>query len=76
MPSRFLVDVFREFGIDASIVPNLVDLERFRFRERRPLRPHLLSTELVGSMLSVIERFRDRVITEHIVPQDRWRPAT
>jgi UDP-sulfoquinovose synthase len=40
------------------------------------LKPHLLSTELVGSMLSVIERFRDRVITEHIVPQDRWRPAT
>jgi hypothetical protein len=40
------------------------------------LKPHLLSRELVGSMLSVIERFRDRVITEHIVPQDRWRPAT
>jgi UDP-sulfoquinovose synthase len=40
------------------------------------LKPHLLSTELVGSMLSVIERFRNRVITEHIVPQDRWRPAT
>ena len=40
------------------------------------LKPHLLSTELVGSMLSVIERFRGRVITEHIVPQDRWRPAT
>src|SRR3954447_398035 len=40
------------------------------------LRPHLLSTELVGSMLSVIERFRDRVITEHIDPRDRWRPAT
>jgi hypothetical protein len=27
-------------------------------------------------MLSVIERFRDRVITAHIDPQDRWRPAT
>src|SRR3954466_5902570 len=40
------------------------------------LRPHLLSTELIGSMLSVIERFRDRVITEHIDPRDRWRPAT
>jgi UDP-sulfoquinovose synthase len=40
------------------------------------LRPHLLSTELVGSMLSVIDRFRDRVIAEHIEPRDRWRPAT
>src|SRR5262245_10604587 len=40
------------------------------------LRPHLLSTELVGSMLSVIERFRDRVIAEHIEPRDRWRPVS
>ena len=40
------------------------------------LRPHLLSSELVGSMLSVIDRFRDRVIVEHIEPRDRWRPAT
>jgi UDP-sulfoquinovose synthase len=40
------------------------------------LRPHLLSTELVGSMLSVIDRFRDRVIAEHIEPRDRWRPST
>jgi hypothetical protein len=27
-------------------------------------------------MLSVIDRFRDRVIAEHIEPRDRWRPAT
>jgi UDP-sulfoquinovose synthase len=40
------------------------------------LRPHLLSSELVGSMLSVIDRFRDRVIAPHIEPRDRWRPAT
>ena len=43
VPSRFLVDVFNTFGIDATVVPNIVDLERFRFRERRPLRPRLLS---------------------------------
>ena len=40
------------------------------------LRPHLLSAELVESMFSVIERFRDRVIAEHILPRDRWRPET
>lgn len=44
VPSRFLVDVFAGFGLEASIVPNLVDLERFRFRERDPLRPVVLST--------------------------------
>jgi UDP-sulfoquinovose synthase len=39
------------------------------------LRPHLLSAELVASMFSVIERFRDRVIRDHILPRDRWRPS-
>jgi len=43
-PSDYLVDVFREFGLSAIAVPNVVDLSQFRFRERSPLRPHLLCT--------------------------------
>jgi glycosyltransferase involved in cell wall biosynthesis len=44
VPSRFLRDVFAAFGIPARIVPNTIDLSRFAYRERRPLRPALLST--------------------------------
>ena len=44
VPSGYLVDVFREFGLAASIVPNIVDLSQFRYRERVPLRPHLVCT--------------------------------
>ncbi len=44
VPSGYLVDVFREFGLPASVVPNIVDLSQFRYRERAPLRPHLVST--------------------------------
>jgi L-malate glycosyltransferase len=44
VPSRFLKDVFASFGIDATVIPNIVDLDRFRFRQRDPLRPRLLST--------------------------------
>jgi L-malate glycosyltransferase len=44
VPSQFLVDVLAGFGISATPIPNTVDLERFRFRERDPLRPRLLST--------------------------------
>jgi glycosyltransferase involved in cell wall biosynthesis len=43
-PSGYLVDVFREFGLNSSVVPNLVDLSQFSFRARRPLRPHLVCT--------------------------------
>jgi len=44
VPSGYLFDVFREFGILPLIVPNLVDLSHFHYRERCPLRPHLLCT--------------------------------
>jgi glycosyltransferase involved in cell wall biosynthesis len=44
VPSSFLKSVFAAFGISAEVIPNIVDLERFAFRQRRPLRPHLLST--------------------------------
>jgi glycosyltransferase involved in cell wall biosynthesis len=43
-PSGYLVDVFREFGLKATAVPNLVDLSQFNYRERNPLRPHLVCT--------------------------------
>jgi len=43
-PSAYLVDVFREFGLTAVVVPNLIDLSQFRYRERHPLRPHLVCT--------------------------------
>jgi glycosyltransferase involved in cell wall biosynthesis len=53
VPSRFLVDVFRRFGIDATIIPNIVDLDRFRFRERVPLAPRLLSTRNFDALYNV-----------------------
>jgi len=38
------------------------------------LRPHLLDETLIESMFATIERFQDRVIDDHILPRDRWRP--
>jgi L-malate glycosyltransferase len=52
-PSGYLVDVFREFGLRAVVVPNLVDLFQFRYRERNPLRPHLLCTRGFSEYYSV-----------------------
>jgi len=52
-PSGYLVDVFREFGLSAVVVPNLVDLSQFRYRERNPLRPHLVCTRGFSGYYSV-----------------------
>src|SRR5262249_41173354 len=40
----YLVNVFREFGIEAESVPNIIDFSQFTYRERLPLRPHLVCT--------------------------------
>jgi glycosyltransferase involved in cell wall biosynthesis len=44
VPSAYLRDVFARFGYCARVIPNVVDLAVFDYRERRPLRPRLLST--------------------------------
>jgi L-malate glycosyltransferase len=44
VPSGYLVDVFGEFGLQAQVIPNMVDVSQFACRVRRPLRPHLICT--------------------------------
>jgi glycosyltransferase involved in cell wall biosynthesis len=44
VPSSFLAGIFSSFGLPACVIPNLVDPRAFSFRERRPLRPRVLST--------------------------------
>jgi glycosyltransferase involved in cell wall biosynthesis len=44
VPSAYLRDVFARYGYRARVIPNVVDLTKFDYRERRPLRPRLLST--------------------------------
>ncbi len=43
VPSQFLVDIFAEFDLKAEAVSNFVEGEKFKFRERKPLRPIFLS---------------------------------
>jgi glycosyltransferase involved in cell wall biosynthesis len=52
-PSGYLVDVFREFGLPATAVPNIIDLSQFRYRDRIPLRPHLVCTRGFAPYYSV-----------------------
>jgi UDP-sulfoquinovose synthase len=40
------------------------------------LKPQLLSETLIETMFATIERYKDRVIADHILPRDRWRPGT
>ncbi len=71
VPSSFLRDVFAAHGIGAEIIPNIVDLDRFAFRRRSPLRPRLLSTrnfEPLYNVACTLRAFR--------LVQDRHPDAT
>src|SRR4029453_3862386 len=41
------------FAIRSEVVPNIIDLTRFAFRRRMPLRPNLLSTRNFEPMYNV-----------------------
>jgi L-malate glycosyltransferase len=43
VPSDYLVRVFRDFGIQAQAIFNIIELREFQFRERTALRPVFLS---------------------------------
>jgi L-malate glycosyltransferase len=71
VPSTFLRDVFAHYGIDSEVVPNIVDVDRFAFRRREPLRPRLLSTRNFESLYNVACTLR----TFRLV-QDRYPDAS
>jgi glycosyltransferase involved in cell wall biosynthesis len=58
VPSTFLRDVLASFGIAAQIVTNTVDLRRFTYRPRDPLRPRLLSTRNFEPLYNVTTTLR------------------
>src|SRR5688500_361714 len=53
VPSQYLVDVFWKFGLRASAVANIIDPSRFRFKERKPLRPIFLSNRNLYPLYNV-----------------------
>jgi glycosyltransferase involved in cell wall biosynthesis len=70
-PSSYLVGVFAQFGIEAEAVSNTAPLERFAFRERRPLRPTLLSNRNLESHYNVADTLRAFALIERRVPDAR-----
>ncbi len=57
VPSGFLQEVFTEFGIGTEIIPNIIDLDRFKScpqrRERYQSGPHLVVTRNLESIYNI-----------------------
>lgn len=83
VPSGYLVDVFAQFGLTARPIFNVVELETFRYRERRPIRPVFLTSRLheplynVPCVLRAFARIQRQIPNASLtVAGDGWmRPA-
>ncbi len=69
VPSNYLRDVFSRFGYRARVIPNVIDLDIFDYRERRPLRPRFLSTRNLET------HYRVDVIIEAFARYQQDNPA-
>lgn len=71
VPSDYLVDVFASFGLPARAIYNFVDVESFRFRERRPLRPLFLSNRSFEPLYNVACVLRAFALVQQRLPEAR-----
>jgi L-malate glycosyltransferase len=53
VPSGYLVDIFKQFGLEACPIPNMVDLDRYHYRKRCPIRPIFLTNRLLEPLYNV-----------------------
>jgi glycosyltransferase involved in cell wall biosynthesis len=70
VPSGYLVDVFARYGLHARAIYNIVELDRFTFRERQPLRPVFLTSRLLEPLYNV-----PCVLRAFKIIQDRYADA-
>jgi glycosyltransferase involved in cell wall biosynthesis len=52
-PSGYLVDVFARYGLYAKTISNIVELERFKFRERVPVCPAFLCSRSLEPLYNI-----------------------
>jgi L-malate glycosyltransferase len=69
VPSEYLVRVFASFGIKAFAIFNIIDLDKFAFRERAQLRPLFLSNRNLESHYGVDCLLRAFALIQRQVPE-------
>ena len=69
VPSGYLVDVFARFGLQARAIPNVVDLDVFRYRERKPIRPIFLTSRLHEPLYNVPCALRAFAVVQRHYPE-------
>jgi len=82
VPSGYLVGIFAKFNLHAEAIFNIVELDRFRFRDRAPLKPKFLCSRLLEPLYNVGNVIRAFHLIQQEVPDatltiaaDGWQRA-
>jgi len=70
-PSYFLVDVFGKHGIKAQSIFNIIDADRFIYRERRRLKPRFMTNRILEPLYNV-----DCILKAFALIQERYPEAS
>ena len=71
VPSPRSARIMRAHGIPARMLPNAIDLDRFPFRERDPLRPVLLVNRALSRTYNVAGVLRAFALVQERTPEAR-----
>jgi L-malate glycosyltransferase len=69
VPSAYLVRVFAQVGLEAKPIHNLIETDRFRFRERQPLQPVFLCNRNFEKHYGVDHVLRAFAIIQKRIPE-------
>ena len=69
VPSAYLVRVFAQVGLEAKPIYNLIETDRFSFRERRPLRPVFLGNRNFEKHYGVDRVLRAFALVQKRIPE-------
>jgi glycosyltransferase involved in cell wall biosynthesis len=70
-PSGFLVDIFAKHGIAARSIFNIIDVDRFKYRKRRKLKPVFMTNRILEPLYNV-----DCILRAFATIQARYPDAT
>lgn len=69
VPSEYLYQVFSTFGIKTTVIPNVVDLDAFLFKERLIFRPRFLVTRTLEPLYNVACILRAFRLIQDFLPE-------
>lgn len=73
VPSQFLRNIFENFGLTATVIPNILDLKKFQYKGRPNIKPKLLFAKHLKSEYNPEMGIKAFKIVKSVFPQGKMK---